>query len=60
VSALVAGNVTAAVRAGEIQAAALGIDTQVWNEAGRPVVAEVGELVVTRPFPIRPAVFLGR
>jgi acetoacetyl-CoA synthetase len=59
VSALVSGNVTAAVRAGEIQAAALGIDTQVWNEAGRPVVTEVGELVVTRPFPSAPLFFWG-
>jgi acetoacetyl-CoA synthetase len=42
------------VYAGEIQARTLGIDVQVWNDEGRPVTGEVGELVVTAPAPSMP------
>jgi acetoacetyl-CoA synthetase len=42
------------VRAGELQAPALGARLEAWDEEGRPVVDEVGELVVTAPMPSMP------
>jgi len=48
---------TLPVYAGEIQARMLGMDVHVWNEAGTEVIDEVGELVVTRPFPSMPIRF---
>lgn len=45
------------VRAGEIQARMLGMPVEVWNDAGEPVVDEVGELVVTQPTPSMPIFF---
>ncbi len=48
---------TLPVYAGEIQARMLGMDVHVWNEAGGPVHDEVGELVVTSPFPSMPLSF---
>ena len=47
------------VRAGEIQARGLGMSVEVWNDAGRPVVNERGELVCTRAFPSMPLGFYG-
>ena len=47
------------VRRGEIQGAGLGMATDVWNDAGQPVVGERGELVCTAPFPSMPLGFLG-
>jgi acetoacetyl-CoA synthetase len=48
---------TLRVYAGEIQARMLGMDVHVWNESGQEVIDEVGELVVTRPFPSMPICF---
>jgi acetoacetyl-CoA synthetase len=45
------------VYAGEIQTRTLGMDVHVWNEAGEAVIDEVGELVVTSPFPSMPIRF---
>lgn len=45
------------VYAGEIQARALGIDLHAWSEDGRELVDEVGELVLTSPFPSMPIFF---
>ncbi|MEZ5102449.1 MAG: acetoacetate--CoA ligase [Thermoleophilia bacterium] len=45
------------VRAGEIQAPALGDDVHAFDEDGRPVVGEVGELVITQPMPSMPVFF---
>lgn len=42
------------VYAGEIQARALGIDVRVWDDAGRDLVDEIGELVVAAPSPSMP------
>jgi len=42
---------------GEIQVAALGMAVDVWDEDGRPVVGEKGELVCTKPFPSMPIMF---
>ncbi|HEV2283171.1 MAG TPA: acetoacetate--CoA ligase [bacterium] len=45
------------VRAGEIQCRGLGAKVEAWDEHGRPVVDEVGELVVTEPMPSMPVGF---
>jgi acetoacetyl-CoA synthetase len=45
------------VRAGEIQCRGLGAKVEAWDERGRPVVDEVGELVVTEPMPSMPVGF---
>jgi acetoacetyl-CoA synthetase len=42
------------VRAGELQCAALGAKIESYSEDGRPIVGEVGELVITRPLPSMP------
>jgi acetoacetyl-CoA synthetase len=48
---------TLPVYAGEIQARMLGMDVHVWNDDGQEVIDEVGELVVTSPFPSMPSCF---
>jgi acetoacetyl-CoA synthetase len=45
------------VRAGELQARSLGASVEAWDEQGRPVVGEVGELVITKPMPSMPLFF---
>ena len=57
VSCFVLGNPLLPVRRGEIQAAGLGMATQIWNHGGQPVVNEKGELVCVRPFPAMPIGF---
>lgn len=44
-------------RAGELAAPLLGVAVDVWDTAGRPVMEEVGELVVTQPLPSMPVRF---
>lgn len=56
-SCLVTAVPTEPVYAGEIQARALGIELQAWSDAGKEVVDEVGELVLTKPFPSMPIFF---
>jgi acetoacetyl-CoA synthetase len=51
------GNPWQPVRGGELQGAGLGMATQVYDEAGRPVVERQGELVCTAPFPSMPLGF---
>ena len=58
-SAFVTGNVTQPVVAGEIQCRALGVAVAAWNDDGRPVIGEVGELVVTEPMPSMPLYLWG-
>ncbi len=45
------------VTAGEIQCAELGVAAYAVNDAGQPVVDEVGELVITKPMPSMPLYF---
>ncbi len=42
------------VRAGRIGGRLAGVDCAAWDSSGRPVVDEVGELVVTQPMPSMP------
>ncbi|MCJ1681039.1 acetoacetate--CoA ligase [Streptomyces sp. APSN-46.1] len=48
---------TLPVHIGELQAPCLGTDLQAWDPSGKPVVGEVGELVVTNPMPSMPIHF---
>ncbi|MGY1705203.1 acetoacetate--CoA ligase [Geodermatophilus sp. SYSU D00697] len=45
------------VTAGELQRPMLGVAAAAWDEQGRPVVGELGELVVTEPMPSMPLYF---
>jgi acetoacetyl-CoA synthetase len=53
----VGGAAGLAVRAGEMQARALGCAAYAYNERGESVVNEVGELVITEPMPSMPLHF---
>ncbi|MBM3761786.1 MAG: acetoacetate--CoA ligase [Acidobacteria bacterium] len=57
VSCFVLGNPLGVVKRGEIQVAGLGMDVQIWNEQGRRVWDEAGELVCVNPFPSMPLGF---
>jgi acetoacetyl-CoA synthetase len=57
VSCFVLGNPAGPVYRGEIQAAGLGLAVEVFDDAGRPLEGEQGELVCTKPFPSMPIGF---
>ena len=57
VSCFVLGNPVLPVWRGEIQCKGLGVAADVWNDKGRPVTEEKGELVCTLPFPAMPLGF---
>ena len=57
VSCFVLGNPLLPVYRGEIQCRGLGMAVAVYDEDGRPVRAQKGELVCTRPFPAMPVGF---
>jgi acetoacetyl-CoA synthetase len=59
VSAFVGGVPTLPVYEGELQARSLGAAIEAWDEDGRPVIDEVGELVLTEPLPSMPVFFWG-
>ncbi len=48
---------TLPVHAGEIQTRMLGMDVHAWSDDGKELIDEVGELVVTSPFPSMPIKF---
>ena len=56
-SAFVGGNPTWPVYSGEIQCRALGCKLEAFDEDGKPVVGEVGEMVITKPMPSMPVFF---
>ena len=58
-TAFVGGVPTLPVHRGELQARALGAAVESWDEAGRPLIGEVGELVITKPMPSMPLYFWG-
>jgi acetoacetyl-CoA synthetase len=57
VACFVTGIPTEPVWIGEIQGPALGMAVDVWNDDGRPVRGEKGELVCTAAFPSMPIMF---
>jgi acetoacetyl-CoA synthetase len=56
-SGIVGGVVTLPLYAGEIQARSLGMAAHAFDDLGRAVVDEVGELVITQPAPSMPVGF---
>ena len=58
-TAFVGGCPVLPVHLGELQARALGADLHAFDEQGRAVVDEVGELVLTQPMPSMPLRFWG-
>jgi acetoacetyl-CoA synthetase len=57
VSCFALGNPLLPVYRGELQCRGLGMKVEVWNDAGRPVTGEKGELVCAAPFPSMPVGF---
>ena len=57
VSAFVGGCPLLPVHAGELQARSLGARVEAFDEAGRSVVGQTGELVLTAPLPSMPLYF---
>ncbi len=58
-TAFVGGVPTLPVYLGELQARSLGASVESWDPEGRPLIDEVGELVITRPMPSMPVFFWG-
>ena len=58
-TAFVGGCPVLPVYLGELQARSLGADLHAFDEQGRPVIEEVGELVLTQPMPSMPLRFWG-
>jgi acetoacetyl-CoA synthetase len=50
---------TLPVYLGELQARILGASVESWDPEGRPLIDEVGELVITKPMPSMPLFFWG-
>ena len=57
VSCFVLGAPTLPVYKGEIQTRGLGMAVEIWDEDGKPVTDQQGELVCTKPFPSMPIGF---
>ena len=57
VSAFIGGVRTVPVWPGELSAPFLGVAMDAWDESGKPVRGEVGELVITKPMPSMPVAF---
>ena len=57
VSCFALGNPLLPVFRGELQCRGLGMKVEVWDDAGRPLTGEKGELVCTAPFPSMPVGF---
>ncbi len=58
-TAFVGGVPTLPVYLGELQARSLGASVEAWDPEGKPLIGEVGELVITRPMPSMPVFFWG-
>ena len=58
-TAFVGGVPLLPVYRGELQARALGAKVEAYDEEGKPVIDQVGELVITEPMPSMPLFFWG-
>ena len=58
-TAFVGGCPVLPVYEGELQSASLGVSLKAFDEAGEPLIGEVGELVITEPLPSMPVSFWG-
>lgn len=54
VSCFIAGNCTLPVYRGELQCVVLGMAVEFWDDDGRPLINEKGELVCVKPFVSKP------
>jgi acetoacetyl-CoA synthetase len=59
ISCFALGCPTRPVHRGEIQCRGLGMAVEIFNDEGKPVIGERGELVCTAPFPSMPVGFWG-
>ena len=57
--AVIGGHRELPMQPGRMQCRQLGCAVEAWNEAGQPVIDEVGELVITKPLPSMPLGFWG-
>ncbi|MBL8879498.1 MAG: acetoacetate--CoA ligase, partial [Phycisphaerales bacterium] len=57
ISCFMLGNPILPVHAGEIQCRGLAMDVRAWDEHGRPVIGQKGELMCCSPFPSQPVGF---
>ena len=57
ISCFALGNPALPVYAGELQCRGLGMAVEVWNDDGKPVLQEKGELVCSKSFPCMPIGF---
>jgi len=57
ISCFVLGSPVLPVWRGEIQCRGLGLAVEVWDDDGKPLIGEKGELVCTKPFPAMPIGF---
>ena len=57
ISCFILGNPIAPVWRGELQSRGLGLAVSVFDEEGKPIMGEKGELVCTKPFPSQPLGF---
>jgi acetoacetyl-CoA synthetase len=58
-TAFVGGVPTLPVYLGELQARCVGASVEAWDPDGKPLIDEVGELVITKPMPSMPVFFWG-
>ena len=58
-SAFIGGCTKLPVFAGFLQCKMLGASIEAWNDKGKKIVGETGELVITEPLPSMPLFFLG-
>ncbi len=58
-TAFVGGCSLVAVYPGEIQKRCLGAKVEVYNNTGKPITSNMGELVITKPLPSMPIYFWG-
>ena len=56
-SAFLGGSILLPVRAGELQCRSLGAKVEAFDENGRSLIDEMGELVITEPLPSMPLFF---
>lgn len=57
VSCFILGNPVGPVWRGEIQAPGLGMAVEIWDDDGKPIKQDRGELVCVKPFPCQPIGF---
>lgn len=57
VSCFVLGDPSSDLYRGEIACRGLGMAVEIWNDEGKPVAEQKGELVCTKPFPSMPIYF---